>query len=270
VFLILLAPAFFEPLRELAAAWHDKAAALAVAEELQAQAAAEAPPMPGAGAEAGPLPGPPAISARGLALRTPGGWLRFPDLTVAPGERVAITGPSGAGKTSLLALLAGLQAPDAGGVTVAGVGLDAASADAWRARLGWLPQVPHFLAGSLRRNLSPRPVEPDRMAAALAAAAAQGVVDRLPRGLDTRLGETGTGVSGGEARRLLLARLILQAPEVVLADEPTADLDPETAAQVIAALDALAAGGATLIVASHDPALIARMDRRIDLGTRAG
>jgi len=85
------------------------------------------------------------------------------------------------------------------------------------------------------------------------------VVARLPRGLDTRLGETGAGLSGGEARRATIARALFDAPGVVLADEPTADLDPETAAQVIAGLRALSARGASVIVATHDPALVAAM-----------
>jgi ATP-binding cassette subfamily C protein CydD len=91
------------------------------------------------------------------------------------------------------------------------------------------------------------------------------VVARLPEGLDTHLGETGAGVSGGEARRLLLARAFMSRPDVVLADEPTADLDPDTAAVVTTALRRLAEAGATVIVATHDPELIAAMDRSIAL-----
>jgi len=94
------------------------------------------------------------------------------------------------------------------------------------------------------------------------------VLARLPQGLDTVPGETGAGLSGGEARRVMLARMLHARPAVVLADEPTADLDPETARQVSAALMRLAAGGTTLIVASHDPDLIARMDQRIALEAR--
>lgn len=84
--------------------------------------------------------------------------------------------------------------------------------------------------------------------------------------MKTRLGETGAGLSGGEARRMTLARAILSAPDLILADEPTADLDSATATLVTDGLLAEAARGATLIIATHDPALAARMDRVIDLG----
>lgn len=261
MFLLLLAPDFFQPLRDLAAAWHDKAAADAVLDELAAHAANPGAPLPGRGARAAPLPGAAQVTLRGCRL--PWGGV-LPDITVAPGERVAIIGPSGSGKTSILRLMAGLTLPDHGEVWVAGQPLRAANADAWRARLGWMPQAPHFLTGSLRANLIlGRTGDLDH---ALATAAAGDVVGRLPRGLKTRLGETGAGLSGGEARRMTLARAILSAPDLILADEPTADLDPTTATLVTDGLLAEAARGTTLIIATHDPVLAARMDRVIDLG----
>ena len=160
--------------------------------------------------------------------------------------------------------MAGLTLPDHGEVRVAGQPLSTANADAWRARLGWMPQAPHFLTGSLRANLTLG--RTGDLVHALATAAAGDVVGRLPRGLNTRLGETGAGLSGGEARRMTLARAILSVPDLILADEPTADLDSATATLVIDGLLAEAARGATLIIATHDPVLAARMDRVIDLG----
>jgi len=261
IFLLLLAPEFFQPLRDLAAAWHDKAAADAVLDEVAAHAANPGAPLPGQGARAAPLLGAALVTLRGCRLPSGGA---LPDITVAPGERVAIIGPSGSGKTSILRLMAGLTLPDHGEVRVAGQPLSTANADAWRARLGWMPQAPHFLTGSLRANLTlGRTGDLDH---ALATAAAGDVVGRLPRGLDTRLGETGAGLSGGEARRMTLARAILSAPDLILADEPTADLDSATAQLVTDGLLTEAARGATLIIATHDPVLAARMDRVIDLG----
>lgn len=261
IFLLLLAPEFFQPLRDLAAAWHDKAAADAVLDELAAHEADPGTPLPGLGRRVAPLPGPASVELQGCRL--PSGRV-LPDIAIRAGERVALTGPSGAGKTSALRLMAGLTIPAQGEVRVADQPLTGANADAWRSRLGWMPQAPHFLSGSLRQNLSLG--RAGDLGRALRGAAVQDVAAVLPSGLGTRLGETGGGLSGGEARRMTLARAILDAPDLILADEPTADLDPVTAALVTQGLLAEAARGATLIVATHDPALAARMDRVIDLG----
>jgi ATP-binding cassette subfamily C protein CydD len=266
IFLLMLAPEFFQPLRDLAAAWHDKAGAVAVAGELASvEGEADGGAILGQGAAVPPLAqAVPTIALTGLRL----GDLRFPDLHIAPGESLALTGASGSGKSTLIALIGGLVAPDAGTVTLDGVPLDAAQADAWRALVAWVPQSTHFADGTLRDGLrlgAPTGVTESDIAAALDLAQAGDVVAALPEGLDTVLGETGGGVSGGEARRLLVARAALSRRPVVLADEPTADLDPATAQAVIAALQALNRAGATVIVATHDRALAAAMGRRVSL-----
>mgnify|MGYP000296987475 CR=1 FL=1 len=270
IFLLLMAPDFFQPLRDLAAAWHDKSAAVAVASELAAAEAAGRRNIAGQGAAAAPLAGPARIATRGVAFETAVGHrLLFPDLDLPPGSRVALTGPSGAGKSTLLALLAGLAAPASGRIEVAGQPLGADTADAWRTRIGWVSQTPHFLNRSLADNLALAGGNAATVEQALDLAQARAVVSALPRGRATRLGETGAGVSGGEARRLTIARAAAASPGVILADEPTADLDPETARLVTDGLMRLADGGATLIVATHDPDLVARMDRQIALGDPA-
>jgi ATP-binding cassette subfamily C protein CydD len=264
IFLLLLAPEFYQPLRDLAAAWHDKASADAVFDELAAWEGAQTTHLLGQGGATNPLDGPAGVALRGCAL--PGGTL-LDDIDILPGESVALMGPSGAGKTSVLRMIAGLLTPVSGTVTVAGHLLDAETADAWRARIGWMPQAPHFLNASLRHNLTlGRGTDPTQ---ALELAAVGGVVAALPQGLNTRLGETGGGLSGGEARRITLARAIHGAPDVILADEPTADLDAETAAVVAQGLLAQADRGATLIVATHDSNLAAKMDRIIRIGGKA-
>ncbi|WP_236938075.1 ABC transporter ATP-binding protein/permease [Frigidibacter mobilis] len=261
IFLLLLAPDFYQPLRDLSAAWHDRAAATAVIDEIEAWAADPGPQLPGMGAAAPRLAGPASLAL--LGCLTPAG-VALPDIRIAAGERVALVGASGAGKTSALRLMAGLELPSAGQVIVAGQALTADNADAWRARLGWMPQAPHFLAGSLRQNLTLG--RAGDLGAALDTAAVGQVVSAMPQGLATRLGETGGGLSGGEARRITLARAVYGAPDLILADEPTADLDAATARIVTAGLLAEAARGATLIVATHDRQLAARMDRVIELG----
>ena len=274
IFLLLLAPEFYQPIRDLAAAWHDKAAAQAVAGELAAAEAAPATTIAGTGGTSAQLAQPGRLITRGVRYRTPaGGELHFPDLGIAiggkgQGEKIAIVGDSGAGKSTLLALLAGLARPSGGAVEIAGRPLDDDTADAWRAGIAWIGQTPHFLNASLRANLLQGVQEEDAadLDHALELAAAGGIVSRLPRGLLTRIGETGHGVSGGEARRLTIAAAIAAKPKLVLADEPTADLDDETAELVTAGLIEMAEGGAAVIVATHDMALAEKMDRRIVIG----
>lgn len=268
VFILLLAPEFFQPLRDLASAWHDKAAAEAVADELAARAEREADEVLGNGARGTRLAGPATLEMSGVTVMR-GGLLRaMPDLSIAAGESVALRGPSGRGKSTLLDLAAGLLRPEAGAITVAGQPLDDATADGWRARLGFVPQSVHVPDVTLREFLDPHGEGAD-IAAALGKARAEAIVAALPEGLETKLGETGAGVSGGEARRLLLARAFLTGADVILADEPTADLDQGTAGEIIAALAELAAEGRTVIVATHDARLAGAMDRVIDLEASA-
>jgi len=261
IFLLLLAPEFYQPLRDLSAAWHDKASADAVLVDLADCEAGETEQLLGQGADAARLAGPARLSLRGCIL--PSG-ARLADIDIQAGESIALVGASGAGKTSALRMMAGLLTPVSGAVMVAGQPLQDDTADAWRARIGWMPQGPHFTNASLRHNLtSGHAGDLDK---ALEQAAVRDVVAALPQGLQTRLGETGGGLSGGEARRLTLARAIYGSPDVILADEPTADLDADTAAAVTRGLLAQAERGATLVIATHDAALAAKMDRIIRIG----
>lgn len=266
IFILMLAPAFFQPLRDLAAAWHDRASAQAVAEEIaaaEAQLAASGTIL-GAGAAAAPLPAAP-LSWRGLRVR-PGPDappIALPDGSVRPGQALGIAGPSGAGKTTLLAVLAGLLRPEAGEILWGARPLDAQSADAFRAGLGWVPQMPRFIDAPLAEALTLG--RAGDLEAALRAARATDIVAALPGGLAARLGDLGGGVSGGEARRLAVARAHHAAAVLVLADEPTADLDPDTAAQVLHGLLALRDKGAAVIIASHDPAVLRAMDAVLTL-----
>ena len=211
IFLLLLAPDFFQPLRDLASAWHDKAAASAVAGEIADIEDEPSVDILGEGTACAPLGDPATIATDALVWVTPNGRrIEFPNIEVVPGRTLAITGPSGSGKTTLLALLAGIAKPSDGIISVASERLDDRTADAWRARLTWIGQTPHFFNESLRANLilSAAMRDDARLEEALLQASAEGIVLALPRGLDTRLGETGHGVSGGEARRLMVARAL--------------------------------------------------------------
>ncbi|THH38458.1 ATP-binding cassette domain-containing protein [Aliishimia ponticola] len=265
LFILLIAPEFFQPLRELAAAWHDRAAGFAVVEELDRLDAAPRAVMLGQGARVQPLPGPLSIRTNGAGVAYAGTQIAVPDLSVQAGDALVLTGPSGAGKSTVLSALAGLVPCAQGQIEVCGQPLTTDSADAWRARIALVPQRPHFADVPLCAWLDPRGTGMDP-AEALALAGATQIVARLPQGLKTRLGESGGGVSGGEARRLMIARAVMMGGDVLLADEPTADLDPETATHIIDALKRLNEAGRTLICASHDPALIAAFDTRVEVG----
>ncbi len=264
LFLLLIAPDYFQPFRDLAAAWHDRAAGLSVVEELDALDAADRLPFLGLAASSPPLQGPLTLELTSATVRLSTQNLPLPDLQFHAGQSLALTGPSGVGKSTALAAIAGLLPLAQGRISVCGITLNDDTADAWRARITLIPQAPHFPDQTLRHWLDPQDSGTDPWPA-LKLAEAEQIVKRLPDGLDARLGETGGGVSGGEARRLLIARAILSGRELILADEPTADLDPDTAALVIRSLTRLKQQGHSLIVATHDPALAAAMERTVEM-----
>lgn len=264
VFLLLIAPEFFQPLRDLAVAWHDRAAGMAVVAELDALDSAERAPFVGTGLPADTLPGDLSIQTQSAIAQLPGRRVALPDFTLHTGESLALTGPSGAGKTTALSAIAGLLPVASGDLRVCQIPLDGKSADAWRARVAFVPQRPHFPDTPLAEWLDTGRTGADPWPA-LRLTQADAIVQNLPDGLATRLGETGGGVSGGEARRLLLARAVLSGAELILADEPTADLDAETAALVIQSLRRLQDRGHTIIVATHDMSLATAMDRQVEV-----
>lgn len=264
LFVLLIAPEFFQPFRDLAAAWHDRADGLAVVEELDAMDRAERVRFIGHAEAAVSLPGELSVALGGVVAALPGRQVTLPDVEFSTGQSLALTGPSGSGKTTALAAIAGLVPLSSGQITVCGRILDDDTADAWRQRISLIPQLPHFSDHTLREWLDTDSSGSDPWPA-LALAEASQLVERLPDGLDSRLGQSGGGVSGGEARRLMIARAVLSGRELIMADEPTADLDPETAAQVIRALVRLKEDGHSLIVATHDPALVAAMERTVEV-----
>lgn len=275
LFVLLLAPAFFEPLRELSAVWHDRAAgeaALQALDGLQQNTL----PLPGASASlkraaTGAAGAAPAVAVHGLHFSWPGEPTSVFDgleLRVAAGEHIALAGPSGSGKTALLSLLAGLVPAARGEISIGGVPLTDHTVAALRQRMAWMGQAPHVFAGSVEANvaLGREDVGTPRVAEAMRFASLDAVAQAHP---GTALGEGGRGLSGGEAVRLALARIAVHPhADLLLVDEPTAHLDSETAARVADALVELARGK-TLIVATHDPALAARMDRVVSLGAQA-
>ena len=179
--------------------------------------------------------------------------------SVAPGSRVALTGPSGSGKTRVIEALAGLRA-SAHALTLGGTPLAAMPAATIRAQVALAPQEPMLIAGTVADNLRlARPsVDAAAREAALRTAQLWARVERMPQGLDTLLGEDGGVLSGGERKRLSIARALLAERPWLLLDEPSEGLDGATEAALVTALDAwLAARGTGLVIASHRAAPLA-------------
>lgn len=187
-------------------------------------------------------------------------------LRIAPGERVVLVGPSGAGKTTLARLAARLVDPDAGAVTLGGVDLRDAAQENVRHRVLAIAQDARVFTTTVRENvqLARRDAAEAEVLAALAAAGLGDWLAAQPDGLDTLVGEDGGQLSGGERQRLVLARALLSDADFVILDEPTAQLDPATARAVMRDVDA-ALGQRGLLVITHDPALVARADRVLEL-----
>jgi putative ABC transport system ATP-binding protein len=201
------------------------------------------------------------IETRGLSYRygavAAAPALHFPELSLAQGASLILQGNSGSGKSTWLALVAGLRRASAGEITVAGQALNRLSGpqrDAWRARqVGFLPQKLHLSdALSVAGNLALAyfaaglPVDEDAIHQTLSHLAVADLADRKPQQL-----------SGGQAQRVALARAVLMQPQVLLADEPTASLDDASAAAALLLLTRTAARcGATLVIATHDARVV--------------
>ncbi len=261
LFVLLLAPAFFEPMRELSAVWHDRASGEAAIRALES--------LDGDGLTLAETPDVSApVETRTGDIRLETVSFRYGpdaersiddiDLHIRAGEHVALLGASGSGKSTLLSLIAGLAPCEAGRVLIDGQDTGPAAQET----IAWIGQKPHIFAGTITQNVSlGRPSVSPRQAAEALDFAKLGKLAAAYR--RRQLGDGGGGLSGGEALRLAIARAASKPDaRILLADEPTAHLDTETANDVIESLLALAKGR-TLVVATHDPRLAARMGRTI-------
>jgi thiol reductant ABC exporter CydD subunit len=265
---IVLAPELYLPFRRLGAEYHASADGLAVAERMFALL--DAPDaVPAGGSRYPPSPAEVPVRFEQVAFAYPARpvpVLDGLDLELAPGEAVALVGESGAGKSTVGALLLGLLEPGSGRISVGGVDLSSCDIDAWRSLAAWVPQHPTLLRGTVAENIRlGDPDAPDaRVREAAALAGAHAFIAGLPNGYATPVGDGERSLSPGERRRIGLARAFLRDAPLVILDEPTADLDPHSVAIVSAAVDRLRMGRTMLLIA-HRPELVRHADRVVHL-----
>ena len=270
LFVLLLVPEFFAPLRAFSAAYQDRMHAVAAAESLSAL-----PPVPAAPAI---LPVR-TVAAQGVSVAfedvvlvwdpARGRALDGLSFRVPAGETLILAGPSGAGKSTVIEILLGFVRPDHGRVTINGADIASLVPQALARFTAWVGQRPMLFAGTIAGNI--RFARPEATDAEVAEAARLAHVDRfaadLPRGLATPVGEGGFGLSGGQAQRIAIARAFLKDAPLLLLDEPTAHLDPQSEGEVLEGLRRLALGR-TVILATHSALAHGFGGRRLDL--RAG
>jgi len=282
--ILVLAPEAYLPLRQVGAQYHAAAEGLAAAEQVfevlesvagpdgssvEAEVGSPAFRRWGAGrarvaaaagqtqssAPSGLLSAPDlrtaVIRVEGLEVRRDG-LLGATSFTLAPGETIAVTGPSGIGKSTLLNALLGFAAPAAGRILVDGVDLADLDPASWHRQIAWVPQRPHLFAGTVADNV--RLARPDATDADVRAALAQAGAADFAAPAD-HIGEDGAGLSAGQRQRLALARAFLADRPLLLLDEPTANLDGATEAEVIAALAELAATRTVVVTAMRFPVI---------------
>jgi ATP-binding cassette subfamily C protein CydD len=240
LFILILAPDLYLPLRELGSHFHVRAEAVGAAGEIRQVLAL------------------PVIKKEGMVLSWPKGHplnIRFEnvhygfgdgrqaalcgvDMEIHYGQRMAVVGASGAGKTTIGQLLLAFGQPSSGRISINGLDLSSLNPESWRKHISWIGQHPVLFHGTIRDNIQAG--NPDASAedveAAANAASVNIFTDRFPQGLDTSIGEFGSGLSRGQAQQVALARAFLKNASLILLDEPTAGLDSETDSRIMDAI----------------------------------
>ena len=265
---LLLAPELYLPLRTLGAQYHASADGVAVAERLLELTE---PELAETHERAAPsrVPDGSVVRLEGVSYAYPardGLVLEGVDLELHRGETVALVGPSGSGKSTIASIVLGLADPTEGRVLVGGTERVADDLAAWRRSVAWVPQRATIFSGTVADNIRLGDAHADDAAVRAAArlAGADAFVDALPDGYETRVGDGGRPLSAGEAQRIALARAFARDAELVVLDEPTANLDPANAEAIGGVLQQLSVGRTVLVIA-HRPELAQRADRIVRL-----
>ncbi len=273
LFVLLLAPEFYLPLRNLGLAYHSRMNGLAAARQIipllsDSISDTDTETLPGYMNSS--FSAPPEIRCESVCFSYGGkrGGVYDINLTISGGSIIGIVGASGSGKSTLARLLLGLAQPESGIITIDGRDLSKLDQDVWRSELAWVPQQPFFFNATIWDNLLlGRPDATDeQINRALESAYLLDVINSMPEGLNTVLGEAGAGLSGGELRRLALARVFLRNPSIVVLDEPTAGLDEVSEELVLDALEPLAVGR-TMLIISHREKTIRRCNNLLLLSS---
>ena len=264
---LVLAPELYLPLRNLAAQFHAGADGLAVAERLLDLV--EAPAPRASDSIRPPSPRDVPVRLEQVSFTYPardGAVLDSVDLDLAPGETVALVGPSGAGKSTIASLLLLLAEPASGSVRAGPVDLAVCDRAAWRSQLAWVPQHPTLFRGTVSDNirLGDAKAREDRVRATAELAGADAFIRALPNSYATVVGDGGRALSAGQRQRIAIARAFLRDAPLVILDEPTAHLDPESVESVGAAIRRLGEGRTVLLIA-HSPELVRYADRTVGL-----
>jgi ATP-binding cassette, subfamily C, bacterial CydD len=267
LFILMLAPEFYAPLRNMGTQYHARMAAAAAAEQMIRVLEAEPASYSGQTSPGREL----LKAARPFGLRFDAvhfsyeegrDALRGMEFEVPAGARVALVGSSGAGKTTVINLLLGFLTPTSGRILIGDQALAELDLEDWRSHLAWVPQQPRLFQGTIGDNIrlgSPG-ADPDAVRAAARRARADRFIEALPAGYDSPVGERGAGLSGGQIQRIALARAFLRDAPLVILDEATANLDPESERLVQEGIEDLAQGR-TLLVVAHRLATVRRADR---------
>jgi len=263
VFVLLLAPEFFLPLRKLGAHYHERMEAIGAARGILEILNTPAPARDG---------GTKTLAVKkGLHVAFQNVWFAYDgnrvalsdlNLHINPGETLALVGQSGSGKSTLTYLLLDFLRPQKGAVTVNGTKLGELAEGQWLSHVAWVPQRPHMIYDTIAENIRLGNPKADRVRVVEAARRAQAdaFISGLPQGYETPVGEGGHMLSGGQRQLIAVARAFLRDAPLVILDEATANLDPETQEKVQTAIAGLARGRSTLMIA-HRISTVRQADR---------